>query len=68
MVKRTKNKSKSREAQKKGEGNKELRIISLEGSQETQKTNEMRDEPNDAEEKFSNGESKDSEAILSNQQ
>ena len=61
MVKRTKTKNKSREAQKKGEGNKELRIISLEGSQETQKTNEMRDEPNDAEEKSSNGESKDLE-------
>ena len=67
MVKRNKTKIKPREAQRKGEGNKELRVISLEGSQEMQKTNEMRDEPNDTEEKSSNGESKDSKEILSNQ-
>ena len=47
MVKRTKTKTKSGEPQKKEEGNKELRVISLEGSQETKKTNEMRDEPKD---------------------
>ena len=67
MVKRTKTKIKSREAQNKGEGNKELIVISLEGIQETQKTNKMRDGPSDAKEKSNNGESKDPEAILSDQ-
>ena len=64
-MKRIKTKTKPREAQRKGEGNKEPRVISLEGSQETQKTNEMRDEPNDTEEKSSNEERKDPEASLS---
>ena len=55
---------------KKGGGNKEARVISLEGTQETTKskeTNEIRDDSNDAKEKSNNGESKDSEVILSDQ-
>ena len=70
MVKRTKTKNKDGEVQNKGEGNKEPRVISLEGTQETlnsNEPNEIRDESNDAEEKSSNGESKDSEAIPSDQ-
>ena len=66
-VKIIKTKTKPREAQRKGEGNKEPRVISLEGSQEMQKTNEMRDETNDSEEKSSNDEIKDLEAALSDQ-
>ena len=56
---------------KKGEGNKETRVIPPEGSPETSKTKETveaRDDPLEVEEKASNGDSKDPEADLSPQQ
>ena len=68
MVNIYKSKNQTGVVPKKGEGNKEARVISLEGTQETTKskeTNEIRDDSNDAKEKSNNGESKDSKAILS---
>ena len=56
---------------KKGEGNKEARVILLEGSPKTSKTketNKARDDSNEVEEKSSNGDSKEPEANLSVQQ
>ena len=50
------------------EGNKEAKTIHLEGSPETSKTKETieaRDDPIEAEDKFSNGDSKDPEAFRS---
>ena len=63
---RSKSKNQVGVAPKKGEGNKEARAIPLERTQETSKTKEtieVRDDSNEAEEKSSNEDSKDSEAI-----
>ena len=68
---RSKTKNQSRMDPKQGEGNKEARIIHLEGSPETSKTKETieaRDDSNEIEEKSSNGDSKESEAVLSDHQ
>ena len=67
MVKNIKTKTKDGQAQRKGGGNKESKVIFLEGSQGTQKTNKMSDEPNVTSEKSSNEEIKDLEAVLSDQ-
>ena len=67
---RSKSKNQARVAPKKGEGNKEARAIPLERTQEPSKTietNEVRDESNEVEERSSNEDSKDSEAVLSDQ-
>ena len=52
---------------RKGGGNKEPIIIPLEGSQETNKTIDPRDEINASEEKSNNEEFKDPKAVLSEQ-
>jgi len=68
---RSKPKNQACVAPKKSEGNQEARVIPLEGSQETSKTketNEARDDSNEDEEKSSNGDSKESEAVLSDHQ
>ena len=70
-VNRSKPKNQSGTTPKKGEGNKEARVILLEGSPETSKTketNEARDDSIEVEEKSSNGDSKELEADLSAQQ
>ena len=53
--------------QRKGGGNKEPIIIPLEGSQETNKTIDPRDEINASEEKSNNEKFKDPKAVLSEQ-
>ena len=66
-MKRTKTKTKSGEEQRKGRGNKEPRVIILEGSQEIENTSEIRDETIDTKEKSGNEEIKEPEAVLSDQ-
>ena len=71
MVNRDKSKTQSIEDPKKDEGNREASVTPLEGSQEIPNTkviNEARDESNEAEEKSSNGDSKESEAAISDHQ
>ena len=68
---RSKSKNQVGGAPKKGEGNKEKRVIPLEVSLETSKTKETieaRDDPLEVEEKSSNGDSKEPETDLSVQQ
>ena len=70
-VNRSKPKNQIGMAPKKGEGNKEAIDIPLEGSQEISKTKEtieVRDDSNEIEEKSSNGDSKESEAAISDHQ
>ena len=64
-MKKNKTKTNSGVMHRKGGGNKEQLIIPMEGSQETNKTNESREEINALEEKSNNEETKDPEADIS---